>query len=132
MKRLSLFLSLTLSLIASIHWYENFDTAYKEALKEKKLLFLFIEREHPKCHWCENMKHRTLSYPDIAEKINTTFIPVKVDKYSSSYPHELYPQYVPTIYIIDPRKKKVIKKIVGYWGKNDFLSDLADIDRQNN
>ena len=126
MKKIILLL-FALSLFAAIDWRTDFDEAYKEAQKANKPLFVFIERRYPPCHWCERMKHETLQDANISSYINTHFIPVKLEKNRSSYPVELYPNYVPTIYIIQGRD--VIKSIVGFWNLQDFQSDLADVER---
>ncbi len=128
MKRIVFFFLTAISLFA-LEWHKDFGEAYKTAKKEQKPLFLFIERSDPPCHWCENMKKRTLANPRIASFIQTNFILAKVDKYSDCYPAKLRPRYVPTIYIIDPQKDKVIKTIVGFWQPKEFQSDLDDVTR---
>ncbi len=130
MKKIVLLLFAALSLFAAIDWRTNFDKAYKEAQEAHKPLFVFIERRHPPCHWCEKMKHTTLSDANISNYINEHFIPVKLEKSTSIYPDELYPNYVPTMYVITG--DKVIKTIVGYWDVHDFSSDLADVERYLN
>ena len=125
MKKIMLFIPLLL--FAQIEWLTDFTKAQKLSIQTNKPLFLFVQRSLPPCHWCEKMKHTTLQDKTIASFINSHFIPVLVDKNSLSYPQELKPSYVPTIYII--QKNRVIKTIVGYWNKRDFQSDLADIKR---
>ncbi len=127
MKRVALLLATTLTLFGAIHWQNDFQSAYQKSLQTGKPLFLFIERDNPPCHWCERMKKTTLSDPTIASYIDTHFIPVKVAREEGDFPKELYPRYVPTIYVI--QKQKVIKTIVGYWSPKDFQSDLKDIER---
>ncbi|BCD59827.1 MULTISPECIES: DUF255 domain-containing protein [unclassified Nitratiruptor] len=114
-------------LASSIKWQHNFQEAYDLALQEKKPLFVFIERVDPPCRWCNKMKTTTLQDPKIIQFINQHFIAVRLDRDTSSYPGNLFPKYVPTIYVI--QRKKVIKRIIGYWSKKDFWSDLEDIKR---
>jgi len=128
MKKIIAFLLLTLTLFA-LEWQSDFKKGYELAKKSDKLLFLFIERLNPPCHWCQKMKKRTLANPQIAQFLQKNFVLVKVDKYSTNYPRELYPKYVPTIYIIDPKREKVIKTIIGFWSPQDFQSDLDDVKR---
>lgn len=127
MKKLVSFIILCSALLASIQWRTDFDAAYQESLQANKPLFVFIERRHPPCRWCEKMKHTTLSDANISNYINSRFIPVKLEKHTSIYPEELYPKYVPAMYIIVG--DKVIKSIIGYWDTSDFSSDLADVER---
>ncbi len=75
------------------------------------------------------MKTTTLKDPQIANYINEHFIPVKLERNTDEYPDELFPQYVPTIYII--KDDTIYKRIVGYWPKKDFQSDLKDFERLN-
>ena len=125
----SALLSLLFTSLLALEWHEDFKSAYALAKKEHKPLFLFIERVNPPCHLCENMKKRTLTNPKIAAFIQKHFILLKIDKYSGNYPQELYPKYVPTIYVIDPQKEKVLKRIVGFWHPKEFQSDLDDVKR---
>ncbi|NPA04437.1 MAG: DUF255 domain-containing protein [Epsilonproteobacteria bacterium] len=128
MKRafLTLFIVFT-SLTAKVEWREDFKRAYEESLKNNKPLFVFIWRENPPCRWCNLMKKKTLNDPEISTYINEKFIPVMVVKGKDNYPSELIAPYVPTIYVIF--KDEVIKRVVGYWSKEDFKSDLRDIER---
>lgn len=125
MKKLILFVPLFL--FAQIAWLHDFQKAKKLSKQTNKPLFVFIERTVPACQWCEKMKHTTLEDENISDFINSHFIPVLVDKNSPNYPQALRPRYVPTIYII--QNNRIIKTVVGYWGKKDFQSDLADIKR---
>ncbi len=125
MRKVFILLWSVLSLFASIQWYEDFYKAHQESLKSGKPLFVFIERHNPPCRWCQLMKRRTLSDEEIANFINQNFIPVQVVRENRNYPKELYPKYVPTIYVI--QGDKVLKRIIGYWSKEDFLSDIEDM-----
>ncbi len=128
MKKLFILLTLTLSLFATIEWQTDFNKAFAQAKKLNKPLFVFIERHEPPCRWCQLMKRTTLADEEIANYINKNFIAVRLVRESSNYPDELYPNFVPTIYVITP-DERIIKKIVGYWPKEDFQSDLTDIQR---
>jgi len=128
MKKLLTLIILTLSLFASIEWQTDFAKAFTQAKEQNKPLFVFIERHDPPCRWCQLMKRTTLSDEEIVNYINKNFIAVRLVRESSDYPDELYPNFVPTIYVITP-DERIIKKIVGYWPKEDFQSDLLDIER---
>ncbi|BCD61778.1 hypothetical protein NitYY0826_C0641 [Nitratiruptor sp. YY08-26] len=127
MRKILILILASLTLFASINWYTDFNKAYQESLATNKPLFVFIERLNPPCQWCHKMKTTTLKDPKIIDFIKKYFIAVKLDRDTSDYPDELYPRYVPTIYVI--QKEKVIKRIIGYWSKEDFWSDLKDIER---
>lgn len=127
MKSILASILLATTLLAQIEWQENFSTALHIAKKEQKPLFVFMQRTNPPCRWCEKMKKFTLSNNEIAKMINRNFVAVKIDKYEDTYPSTLSSQYVPAIFIVDPQTKKVLYKIVGFWGVQDFKSDLNDI-----
>ena len=126
MKKL-LILFLAVAGFASIEWQSDFYKAHEASIKSGKPLFVFVERQSPPCRWCQLMKKTTLGDEEIAGYINENFIPVKIVREKSDYPQELFPKYVPTIYVI--KGEKVIKRIVGYWAKPDFMSDIEDIKR---
>ncbi|BAF69643.1 thioredoxin family protein [Nitratiruptor sp. SB155-2] len=127
-KILGFILSSSLLVASSIKWQHDFQKAYDLALKEKKPLFIFIERVVPPCRWCHKMKTTTLQDPEIAQFINQHFIAVILDRDTSEYPDDLFPQYVPTMYVL--KEGTIIKRIIGYWPKEDFWSDLEDVKRE--
>jgi len=127
-KAFLIFLGVVTFAFAQVEWREDFFKAYEEAKSKDKPLFVFIWRENPPCRWCQLMKRKTLSDPEISSYINKTFVPVMVSKDKGEYPSELVAPYVPTIYVI--YKDEVIKQVVGYWSKEDFKSDLRDIQKE--
>jgi len=119
-----LYLSLINTLLFSqINWNDSYNSALKKARELKKPLFIFMERKNPPCRWCQKMEKETLNDEKISQIINKNFIPIKIAKEKKDYPSFLDSKYVPTIFILD-YKQKPITKIVGYWGINDFESDL--------
>ncbi len=119
---------LVYSLFASIEWHKSYEEALAEAKRTNRPVFVFMQRKEPPCRWCELMKNTTLKDSEIEKKIEENFIPLMLTREKRNYPKKLYSRYVPTIYVLSP-DGKIVKKIVGYWDKKDFLSDLKDIDR---
>ena len=61
-----------------IHWVEWSANTLAKAKKENKLIFLSIG--YSSCHWCHVMEKETFADPEVAAKLNPSFINIKVDK----------------------------------------------------
>ena len=61
-----------------VNWLSWNDAALEAAKMQNKPVFLSIG--YAACHWCHVMAHESFEDPQIAELINTFFIPVKVDR----------------------------------------------------
>jgi uncharacterized protein YyaL (SSP411 family) len=61
-----------------VDWYPWGREAFAEAEKQGKPLFVSIG--YSTCHWCHVMEEESFEDLEIAEFINTHFIPVKVDR----------------------------------------------------
>ncbi|TXT53512.1 MAG: hypothetical protein BAJALOKI1v1_2390004 [Promethearchaeota archaeon] len=61
-----------------VKWYPWGDEAFSEAQKQNKPIFLSIG--YSTCHWCHVMEKESFEDEDVAQLINETFIPIKVDR----------------------------------------------------
>ncbi|WP_457596014.1 DUF255 domain-containing protein, partial [Hydrogenimonas sp.] len=61
-----------------VDWYPWGEEAFEKARREHKPIFLSIG--YSTCHWCHVMARESFENPDVAELINTWFVPVKVDR----------------------------------------------------
>jgi hypothetical protein len=61
-----------------VNWYAWGDEAFEAAKTQDKPIFLSIG--YSTCHWCHVMAHESFEDPEIAQLINETFIPIKVDR----------------------------------------------------
>jgi hypothetical protein len=61
-----------------VDWYAWSDAAFEAAQAQNKPVFLSIG--YSTCHWCHVMAHESFENPAIAERMNQTFINVKVDR----------------------------------------------------
>ncbi|MBF2046088.1 MAG: thioredoxin domain-containing protein [Elainella sp. C42_A2020_010] len=61
-----------------IDWWPWCDAALEKAKQENKPIFLSIG--YSSCHWCTVMEGEAFSDPEIAEYMNTHFVPIKVDR----------------------------------------------------
>jgi thioredoxin-related protein len=61
----------------AINWVESWDDGFEMAYKENKKVFLLITAPSW-CYWCQELEKNTLSKPDVIEKVNSDFIPIKI------------------------------------------------------
>lgn len=61
-----------------VDWYPWGDEALARARAEDRPVFLSVG--YASCHWCHVMAHESFEDAQIAEAINTRFVPVKVDR----------------------------------------------------
>jgi uncharacterized protein YyaL (SSP411 family) len=61
-----------------VDWFPWCDEAFEKAAEEDKPIFLSIG--YSTCHWCHVMAHESFEDPEVAEKMNETFVSIKVDR----------------------------------------------------
>lgn len=61
-----------------VDWFPWGEEARNKAAAEDKPVFLSIG--YSSCHWCHVIAEESFSDPDVAEVLNTGFVPVKVDR----------------------------------------------------
>ncbi len=61
-----------------VDWYPWSDEAFDMAKKEDKPVFLSIG--YSSCHWCHVMEQESFTDPEVAKKMNSTFVCIKVDR----------------------------------------------------
>ncbi|MDR3646118.1 MAG: cytochrome c biogenesis protein CcdA [Candidatus Babeliales bacterium] len=114
-------------------WMANYDEANQKALSQSKKLFIDIGADF--CSLCKAIDSQLFNNAAVKEKLSD-FVTVKVDATDeASYPyHNLKTSYdiigVPTILVIDPSSKALIKK----WGgelynitPEEFIEELEII-----
>jgi uncharacterized protein YyaL (SSP411 family) len=65
------------SKVSTIRWQDWTDEAFQRAKSENKPVLLDISAVW--CHWCHRLDKDTYSVPDIAEYIESHFVPIRVD-----------------------------------------------------
>ena len=61
-----------------VDWFPWGDDAFSKARLENKPIFLSIG--YSTCHWCHVMAHESFENADVAAVLNTSFVPIKVDR----------------------------------------------------
>ena len=91
-----------------VAWQEWSDSVLEEAKKHNRLIF--ISSGYFSCYWCHVMQRESFADPQIADKLNTLVVPVKIDR-------ELYPA-------LDAWLFSFTEQTMGYagWPLNVFLT----------
>lgn len=120
MKILIFFLLFFSSLFAGeINWLHA--NKFKNLKSEKIVL---VEIMSKSCHYCKNMDKNVFSDKEVQKFVNKNFTPIKFDLYEDDVPNLFNTRMVPTFFFYDTKTKKVIKKVIGSWNKEDFLDFL--------
>ncbi|MBR6839819.1 MAG: DUF255 domain-containing protein, partial [Oscillospiraceae bacterium] len=61
-----------------VDWYPWGEEAFEKARREDKPVFLSIG--YATCHWCHVMAHESFEDKGVAEILNKSYVPVKVDR----------------------------------------------------
>ena len=61
-----------------VDWYPWGEEAFEKARREDKPVFLSIG--YSTCHWCHVMEHESFEDGEVAALLNTSFVPIKVDR----------------------------------------------------
>ncbi|OAG45234.1 hypothetical protein AYO21_00582 [Fonsecaea monophora] len=75
-----------------VAWQEWTPKTLSLAKRYQKLIFLSIG--YNACHWCHVMERESFSSPDVAEILNDSFIPIKLDRESRPDLDDIYMNYV--------------------------------------
>jgi len=127
MNKIVLGILLLSSMLFSLEWIKDLDTAFALAKKEHKTVMVLVEGEN--CRWCKKMKHRTLS-DETVEKRLEKFILVKIMR-EDPKAMSVMPQIkgVPTIFFMK-EDKAVIEDLIGYFNVEDFISYINDVEKK--
>jgi len=111
----------------TIQWRPWEAAAFELAKKEAKPIFLSISANW--CHWCHVMDEEGFTHPEVIRRINTDFIPVRVD--SDKRP-DINSRYNmggwPTVAVLDAEGEIVTGGT--YMPTGQLLSMLSDVKRE--
>ena len=113
-------------MLFAVDWVKDYNAAMQSAVKTDKTVMVMVVSQT--CRWCKKMKHRTLEDERVENKLKE-FIPVQVMR-DDVFVKKAFPKIygVPTIFFIRP-DGRVIQEVVGYFGVEDFLSYIADVEQ---
>jgi len=107
----------------------GFAAAKTQAAAEKKVLYVLISA--PECKWCRRFKAQTLSDAGVQSKLRQMAVVVEAERGSGDYPDALEAARVPMHYFLAP-DERILVKMPGYWGIEDFMSILDEVERKRN
>ncbi|MRI59405.1 MAG: hypothetical protein C6H99_07860 [Epsilonproteobacteria bacterium] len=102
----------------------TFDDLLQKAKKGHKIII--IEATAPYCHYCKRMD-QVLQSPKVKKRLQD-FLLYKVDVSKEALPLGLEWSMTPTFIFVD-EKKRVLKKVPGAWGEEDFIQILDEVKR---
>lgn len=115
-----IFISGFLSLYAlDFHSYEE---GLKLQKKSNKIIMIDIVRSN--CHYCKDMDKKVFDNKEMTKWIESRFIPVKLNLDFDKLPLGINVYFTPTFFFVD-KNHKIVKKIPGSWGIQDF-KDLTE------
>jgi thiol:disulfide interchange protein DsbD len=103
----------------------DLNKAIEQAHAENKSIMLFFDQKD--CHYCDEMKEKTLSNSDVISKLNEGYITVFIDINQQPKIASKYKVFgTPTVLFLDSNQKQ-IGKVEGYVDANEFLNNLKGI-----
>ncbi len=128
MKKIFILLSLGLFSLyaAELDWADSYKEAVAKAGEQNKNVMLLVTTET--CRWCRKLESTTLKDEKVVARLQKGYISVHVTRDVDDYPCHLKVKGVPTTFFLDVSGKPLIKKVIGYWNAEDYLSFLDDVD----
>jgi len=125
------FLILLFFTIASLHaaevlWAHSFKEALAKAQAENKNLMVLMTTET--CRWCRKLESQTLKHDEVVSRLNRDYVSVHLTRNVDEYPRYLNAPGVPSTYFLDRAGQPIIKRVMGYWNAEDYLSYLDDVE----
>jgi thioredoxin-related protein len=129
MKKIFVLLALLSTAIFAneMNWEKDIATAFAKAKESNQTVMVYVETNN--CPWCRKMKHRTLANDPVFEKLKNYVVVRTIKNSHEAQKYGLNVTYVPTIFFFSPQEKLHIKT-VGYYGVEDFLSWLGDVEKK--
>ena len=75
------------------------------------------------------MKATTLKDKEVMEILSSDYISISIYKNSSDLKRKFRVRFVPTIFVLDPKKEKELSRIVGYMSAQSLHDRLFVISR---
>jgi uncharacterized protein YyaL (SSP411 family) len=113
--------------LSATDWYDNYESAHTQALKENKIFYIFIVSED--CRWCRKMEATTMQDDAISARLGANFIAVELMRDIDTYPQRLQAKMVPKHYFLTPDERKIYA-VPGFWNVEDFNSILDDVEKK--
>ena len=113
---------LPLSLFAS---QSAFEQMQEQAIKDKKLLLISIEKEQ--CPYCLKMQQDVFTHHLFKKFIHDKFLYLSILNTDTSLPKPLKAKYFPTTFIVKPDDLTIIDEFAGYMNLENSLELLDEV-----
>ena len=123
-----------------VDWYPWGEEAFETARRDDKPIFLSIG--YSTCHWCHVMEHESFEDASIAETLNRSFVPIKVDREERPDVDRVYMTFVqattgaggwPMSVWLTPDRRPFFGGTYfppsSRWGRPGFVEVLAELSR---
>lgn len=117
-------LLISTSLFAELDWAPSYEQGLAKAKKENKSIMLMFSSKT--CKMCNYMKKTVYENDDVADYINSFFVPIEVDV--QAHPDKYGYQVIgtPTYYFLTSDGKQIGRMMVGGASAEGFLQKLKD------
>ena len=122
-----LLFGLVLEPIKSNLWQKWDSTVLKASEDRGNLILLKVVRDD--CHYCSDMEMNVFNEPSVHEYVKSNFVPVKINITHETMPLGLKAFMTPSFYFINS-ERKVIKRILGAYTRDDFSDMMQNIVRE--
>lgn len=121
--RYLLFLFILTSSLFS-EYLHTYDTVMKQARESGKIPVIMMSAST--CPWCERMKEKTLSDPELKLILEKYFVFGILEQDFDEFPEDLRVRYTPTTHFMD-YTGDVIWQSIGYKNRDSFLLDVYEV-----
>jgi len=111
-----------------VKFEEDYDIAQSRAVEENRYIFLLITEKS--CGWCRKLKREVLKDVDVAERLNSRYISIEVDREEGYYPPTIGVQGTPSIFILNPEDNSTIESVAGYRDSRHLLEILDRVEKR--
>lgn len=124
-KILLIALFLTSSLFAELDWASSYEQGLAKAKKEHKVVMLMFSSKT--CKMCNYMKKTVYENDDVADYVNTFFVPIEVDV--QAHPDKYGYQVIgtPTYYFLTSDGKQIGRMMMGGATPEGFIQKLKEV-----
>ncbi len=101
---------------------------YEEALQLQKEngKIIMIDVMRTDCHYCKDMKRKVFDDAAMSAWLEKRFIPVELNLDFDDLPLGIHVYFTPTFFFVN-KEHKIIKKVPGSWGIQDFKDLTVNI-----
>ncbi len=107
---------------ADVRWQSVPKTAFDTAIREQRPMLVYFTADY--CTYCRKLEGVTWAHPEVAQLVNSEFVPLKID--GEKLPQVAEAMQVdgfPDVVIVDPTGVE-IDRISGYVGPDQMLAAL--------